>query len=182
MRVPNASMIKLPLQRKPLSVLRVAKFCGFNEQIQVKVEIIRAGFDPSWKWLTLGIRNWLCMTTVCTKTNTVLASLTISPPRAMQLWTAVIEGKMIGVCASAKCLWQMWWYKMSTRKRSRMTWGVKRRVCRKWDVCRRLFCRCSKWADRCCCHQISMSYGGVCSCDEVTSAALLRNSMLSKWT
>lgn len=36
---------------------------------------------------------------------------------------------------------------------SRMNWLVKV-VCGKWDVYRRLFCCCSKWADRCHCHPI----------------------------
>lgn len=92
-----------------------------------------------------------------------------------------LKGKWL--CASTKCLWQMWWYKCPPGRdgRSRI-WLVKRAVCRQWDVYRCVCCWCSKWVDGCCCLQISMSYEGLCSWDKATSAAFLGNSMLSKWT
>ena len=62
---------------------------------QNKMEIYGgAFFRPSWKWLTLGIKR---AEPLNIQSQTWFGFDYISPPSAMQLWTAVIEGEMI-VC------------------------------------------------------------------------------------
>lgn len=162
--------------------LMSCKVLRFNEQTQAKIDVL-LGFGPrKWKWLTVGIRN---MTTVHKKSNSlwlwlylrcVLCNYELQSLKGKWL-ECVPPPNVYDKCDGTKC-------PPGRDVISRMTWLVKKEKKKKNSLQKvgRLFCWRGKWADRCCCHQISMSYEGVCSCNEATSAALLRNSMLWKWT
>lgn len=166
MRVLNAHVVRLSIHKKSLPVLWVVKIiCWFNEHIQVKMlGLALSSLKMTLQAYMYKVKSVLALYRRCVLCNYKLQSL-------KGKWLECVPPPYVSDnCDGTTC-------PQGRNVISILTWLVKV-VCRKWDVCRHLFCWCSKWADICQRHLLSMSYECVCSCDEATSSVLFGNTVV----